>query len=189
MNNQNTNTTKVITSTIRLSFANIFEPKSINGGAAKYGACLIIPKSDTKTIDAINKAIDAAIEVGGGKWGGKKPPRAALHLPLRDGDALHPDEEEFRNSYFLNANNSRKPGVVDLNCNPILDRTQVYSGCYVRASLNFFAYSNSGNKGVAAGLNNIQFVRDGELLGGRSNPKDDFNDGFSTEDGGDDFLS
>ena len=58
------NPTKVITGECKLSYANLWEPKSINGGAPKYSVSLIIPKSDTETVDAINAAIDAAIKDG-----------------------------------------------------------------------------------------------------------------------------
>ena len=50
----NKNTTKVVTGVVRLSYANVWEPVSINGGTPKYSVSLIIPKSDTKTIEAIN---------------------------------------------------------------------------------------------------------------------------------------
>ena len=60
----------------------------------------------------------------------------------------------------------------------------MYSGCYARVSLNFYAFNSNGNKGVACGLGNIQKVRDGEPLGGRTNAADDI---ASLED--DDFLA
>ena len=88
----NNHSTKVVTGIVRLSYANVWEPKSINGGKEKYSVSLIIPKSDKKTIDAINKAVDAAIEDGISKFGGKKPNKAAIKLPLRDGDIERDDE-------------------------------------------------------------------------------------------------
>jgi hypothetical protein len=185
----NQNPCKVITGTVRLSYANVWEPASINGSPAKYSASLIIPKADTKTIDAINKAIDAAIVSGKGKFGGKALPRTALKLPLRDGDVDRPDDEAYTNSFFLNANSKTAPQIVDLARNPITDHEQLYSGAYIRTSIVFYPYNTSGNRGIACGLGNIQKIRDGEPLGGRTNARDDFNDNFATEDGGDDFLS
>lgn len=182
--NPGKNPTKVITGIVRLSYANIWEPKSINGSAEKYSASLIIPKSDTKTIAAINAAVDAAIEEGKGKFGGKVPNKVALKLPLRDGDIDRPDDEAYANSYFVNANSNTAPQIVDKQVNPIMDRSEVYSGVYTRVSINFYAFNSNGNKGVACGLGNIQKVRDGEPLGGRSNAADDF-----TTDLEDDFLS
>ena len=165
--------TKVITGTVRLSYANVWEPKSINGGAEKYSVSLIIPKSDTKTIAAINAAVDAAIEEGISKFGGKKPNKAAIKLPLRDGD-IERDDEAYQNCYFVNANSTTAPQLVDQQVNPIFDRSEVYSGVYTRVSLSFYAFNSNGNKGVACGLGNIQKVKDGEPLGGRTNAADDF---------------
>lgn len=169
----NQSKTKVITGTVRLSYANVWEPKSINGGAEKYSVSLIIPKSDTKTIAAINAAIDAAIEEGIAKFGGKKPNKAAIKLPLRDGDEER-DDEAYKSCYFVNANSTTAPQIVDQKVNPIIDRNEVYSGVYARVSISFYAFNNNGNKGVACGLGNIQKVRDGEPLGGRTNAADDF---------------
>ena len=180
-----TNPMKVITGpNTRWSYANVWEPKSINGGAEKYSVSLIIPKSDTKTLSAINEAVNAAIEEGKGKFGGKIPNKAVLKLPLRDGDIDRPDDEAYANSYFVNANSNTAPQIVDRNVNPILDRSEVYSGVYARVSINFYAFNSNGNKGIACGLGNIQKIRDGEPLGGRTNAADDF-----ATDVDDDFLS
>ena len=79
--------TKVITGkNTRLSYFHGWEPTSINGGAEKYSVSVLIPKDDKETVDAINAAVDAAIEEGIAKFGGKKPNKAAIKLPLRDGD-------------------------------------------------------------------------------------------------------
>lgn len=169
----NQSKTKVITGTVRLSYANVWEPKSINGGAEKYSVSLIIPKSDTKTIAAINAAVDAAIEEGIAKFGGKKPNKAAIKLPLRDGDEER-DDEAYTDCYFVNANSTTAPQIVDQQVNPIIDRNEVYSGVYARVSISFYAFNSNGNKGVACGLGNIQKVKDGEPLGGRTNAADDF---------------
>jgi hypothetical protein len=174
MSKNNTNTTKVITGIVRLSYANIWEPKSINGGAEKYSVSLIIPKDDEKTLSAINTAVDAAIEEGKGKFGGKLPSKASIKLPLRDGDIDRPDDEAYAGSFFVNANSNTAPQVVDKQVNPILERSEIYSGVYARVSINFYAFNTNGNKGVACGLGNIQKIRDGEPLGGKSRAEDDF---------------
>jgi hypothetical protein len=183
-NNYGKNPTKVVTGIVRLSYANVWEAKSINGGAEKFSVSLIIPKSDTKTISAINAAVDAAIEEGKGKFGGKVPNKAALKLPMRDGDIDRPDDEAYADSFFINANSNTAPQIVDRNVNPILEHSEVYSGIYARVSINFYAFNANGNRGVACGLGNIQKVRDGEPLGGRTNASDDF-----ATDVDDDFLS
>lgn len=179
-----THPTKVVTGVVRLSFANVHEPKSINGGTEKYSVSLIIPKSDTKTITAINKAIEAAIEEGRGKFGGKIPSKSALKLPLRDGDIERPDDEAYADSYFVNANSNTAPEIVDLSRNPIMSRSEVYSGVFARVSINFYAFNSNGNRGVACGLGNIQKIRDGEPLGGKTSAADD----FASDYDGDDFL-
>lgn len=171
MNNQNN--TKVVTGVVRLSYANVWEPKSINDSAEKYSVSLIIPKSDKKTISEIEKAIDNAIKEGASKFGGKIPNKAALKLPLRDGD-LERDDEAYKDSFFVNANSTTAPQIVDTRVQPILDRNEVYSGVYARVSVNFYAFNSNGNKGIACGLGNIQKVRDGEPLSGRTNAADDF---------------
>lgn len=176
---------KVVTGKVRLSYVNVWTPKSINGSDPKYSVSLIIPKSDTKTIAKIKEAIEEAKKEGIGKFGGKIPPN--LKLPLRDGDIDRADDENCANSYFINANSKTKPGIIDINRNEILDSTEVYSGCYGRASITFYAFNTNGNRGIACGLQNIQKVSDGEPLGGRSRAEDDFNDGWEDDD--DDFLS
>ena len=182
------NPTKVITGVnTRWSYVNAWEPKSINGGAPKYSVSLIIPKSDIKTIEKIQAAIQAAYEEGQGKLKGNGksvPALSVLKTPLRDGDAERPDDEAYADSYFVNANSGTAPGIVDADRNPIIDRSEVYSGVYGRASINFYAFNSNGNKGIACGLNNLQKIRDGEPLGGKSRAEDD----FATEDD-DDFLS
>lgn len=176
--------TKVITGkNTRLSYFHGWEPTSINGGPERYSVSVLIPKDDTETVKAINDAVDAAIEEGIAKFGGKKPNKAAIKLPLRDGDTEREDEA-YAGHWFINANSKTAPQIVDRAVKPIFDRDEVYSGCYARVSLNFYAFNSNGNKGIACGLGNIQKIKDGEPLGGRSLATDD----FSTEED-DDFLS
>jgi len=175
--------TKVTTGVVRLSYANVWEPRSINGSDPKYSCSILIPKNDTETVEAIKAAIEQAVQDGiASKWNGKKP--AGLKLPLRDGDEDRPDDENYKGMYFINANSKQPPQIVDRAVKPILDQTEVYSGCYVRVSVNFYAFNQNGNRGVACGLGNIQKVKDGDSLMGRSNAADD----FDAEDD-DDFLA
>lgn len=174
------NPTKVITGVnTRWSYANVWEAKSINGGAPKFSVSLIIPKSDTKTIEKIKAAIQAAYEEGESKLKGNGktvPALSVLKTPLRDGDLERPDDEAYANSYFVNANSGTDPGIVDADRQPIIDHSEVYSGVYGRASINFYAFNSNGNKGIACGLNNLQKMRDGEPLGGKTRAEDDFAD-------------
>jgi hypothetical protein len=188
--NETANLQKVITNKCRASYANLNEPKSINGGKAKYSVSIIIPKSDVVTVGKIKTAIQAAYDEGQGKLKGNgktAPPLATLKTPLRDGDAERPDDEAYANSYFVNANSDTAPGLVDKDRNPIMERSEIYSGIYARFSINFYAFNSNGNRGVACGLNNVQKLSDGAPLGGKSRAEDDFNDDFETDED-DDFL-
>ncbi len=180
------NPMKVITGPeTRWSYVNVWEPKAINGGTPKYSVSLIIKKTDP-CVEKIRAAIQAAYDEGQTKLKGSSrtvPPLAALKTPLRDGDLERPDDPAYAGAYFINANNQTAPGIVDADRQPILERREVYSGVYGRASINFYAFNSSGNKGIACSLNNLQKIRDGEPLGGHSRPEDDF------ADDDDDFLS
>lgn len=183
------NPTKVITGKdTRWSYCNAWEPKSINGGTPKYSVSLIIPKKDTVTVSKIQAAIQAAYEEGSGKLKGNGksvPALSTIKTPLRDGDVERPDDEAYKDSYFINANSATAPGIVDADRQEIIDHFEVYSGVYGRASISFYAFNSSGNRGIACGLNNLQKIRDGEPLGSRVRAEDD----FSEDDGDDDFLS
>lgn len=176
--------TKVVTGKVRFSYVNIFRSRAFREGQdAKYSICLLIPKSDKKGLAKITAAMDEAVQEGiRSKWGGKMPKN--LHLPLRDGDEERADEApEYEGMMFLNANSNTKPGIVDKDLNEILDPDEVYSGCWGRASINFFAYDSNGNRGVGVGLNNILKLSDGERLGGsRASAEDDFSDDFEDEE-------
>jgi hypothetical protein len=152
--------TKVITGKVRFSYVHAFVPTAINEGeTAKYSVSIIIPKSDKATIAKINAAIEAAKELGKtSKFAGKIP--ANLKTPLRDGDIDRPDDPAYENAYFLNASTLQKPQIVDVNLDEIISKDEFYSGCYGRASINFYPFAVSGNKGIAAGLNNLKKLED-----------------------------
>lgn len=176
--------TKVITGpNTRFSYLNAWEPKAIDGGKPKYSVSLIIPKDDTATLNKIK----AAYEEGQSKLKGNGksvPALTAIKTPLRDGDLERPDDEAYANSYFVNANSASAPGIVDADRQPIIERSEMHSGIYGRASINFYAFNVNGNHGIACDLNNLQKLRDGEPLGGKASAESD----FATEDD-DDFLS
>lgn len=167
------NGTRVLISEARLSYANVWEAKSINGGDPKYSVSLIIDKNDKEAIKVINEAVDLAIKEGIGKFGGKVPNKAALKLPLRDGDA-EKEDEAYEGCYFMNANSKMAPQIVDSKRHQITNQTEVYSGCYASVTVSFYAFNVNGNRGVACSLGNIMKLRDGESLGGKVNAADDF---------------
>ncbi len=188
----NPNPMKVITGpNTRFSYANVWEAKSINDGVPKFSVSLIIPKSDTNTVRKIEAAIQAAYEEGTGKLKGNGksgPTLANIKTPLRDGDSERPDDDAYADSYFINANSTTAPGIVDESCDPILNRSECYSGVYGRASINFYAYNVNGNKGIAVGLNHLQVLEQGEPLGGKTSAASDFGSS-SNNSAEDDFLS
>lgn len=164
---------KVVTGKVRFSYESVFEAKAMQEGSIpKFSVSLLIRKDDKDTIDRINKAIEQVKEDNKSIWGGKIP--AMLKGGLRDGDLEKPEDPAYKGMYFINANSGQKPGVVDANLNPIIDRSEFYSGCYGRASVSFFAYNSNGSKGVGCGLNNVQKMEDGERLGGVTTAAEDF---------------
>ena len=184
----NANPMKVITGpNTRWSYTNVWEPKSINGSTPKYSVSLIIPKSDTATVNRIKAAIEAAYKEGETKLRGNGktvPPLSSLKTPFRDGDIDRPDDAAYADAYFINANSATAPGIVDADLNPVITRSAVYSGVYGRASITFYAFNSNGNRGIACGLQNLQLLREGEPLGGKASAESD----FATDDD-DDFLA
>lgn len=186
---QDQNLTKVITGKVRLSYCNIWTATSVEeGGEKKYSTAILIPKADKATLDKINKAIDHLKEEAKKKFGGTsgKLPKN-FKLPLRDGDE-EKDDDAYEGMFFLNASSKKQPGIVGLEkdedgkLKKIEDEGQVYSGCFARVSINFYIFDVKGNKGIAAGLNNVQKVADGPALSGANNADADFDEEFEDED-------
>ncbi len=177
--------TRTMVPEARISYPFIWEARAqFDGGKEKYSVSLLIDKGDIETIQKIQQAIKNAVQVGANKFGGKVPDISKLRTPLRDGDER--EDEAYHGHYFINASSLQSPQIVDGNVNPILDRNEVYAGCYCNVTVNFYAYNVNGNRGVAAGLGNIQKVRDGEPLGGRTTAASDFTALPSAHD---DFLA
>lgn len=176
---------KLVTGKVRFSYAHVFVPTAMEEGQEKkYNISILIPKSDKATIAKAKAAIEEAYQKAlKDKWGGKAPKK--WNNPLRDGD-VDKDDEVYAGHYFINAKSTKKPKIVDKDFNEILDPEDFYSGCYGRASVNFFAFDTAGNKGVAAGLENLMKLSDGEALGGSAAaPEDDFADNDEFVDGED----
>lgn len=172
------NSTQVITGKARISYEHLLKPYSNQPGSEeKYSVTLIIPKADIATKQKIDAAIYAAIQAGiSGKWGGVKPAQPAV--PVYDGDGIRPNGEAFsaecKGCWVFTASSKQRPELVDINLNPILDATEIYSGMYARVSINFFAYFSSGKKGIGCGLGNVQKLADGEPLGSKTTAASDF---------------
>lgn len=172
MTNQNaTNSTTVTTGEVRLSFVHLFQPHANQPGQEpKYSTTILIPKTDAATMQRVHAAINAAVEKGvAGIWSGARPPQPKT--PLWDGDGVRQNGEPFgpecKGHWVLTASSKQQQQVVDAQMGPVIDQTRVYSGVYGRVNINFFPFSNSGNRGIGAGLGPVQILRDGEPLGGR----------------------
>jgi len=163
--------TKFVTGKVRFSFVHVFEPAETLNGSLKYSVSILIPKSDKDTVARFNKAFEETKQANAAYFGGSIP--KMLKGGLRDGDA-EKDDPVYAGHYFINANSNEKPGIVDAELNPIMDKDEFYSGCYVRASLTLYPYDASGSKGIAAGLNNVQKLEDGEKFGGATSAAADF---------------
>ena len=180
--NENSNT-RVKIGEVRLSYCHLFTPEAVaDGGEKKYSVSLLIPKSNTKLVEDVKAAIKAAFMAGvSTRFGGKQPAPGTWKNPLRDGDAERPDDDTYSGCWFINATSKTKPGIVKIvkmngekKLVEVTDESEVYSGCYGVVSVNFFPFNNAGNKGVAAGLNNVLKTKDGDYLGGRTSAQSDF---------------
>jgi hypothetical protein len=163
--------TKFVTGKVRFSFVHVFEPAETLNGSLKYSASILIPKSDKDTVARFNKAFEETKQANAAFFGGSIP--KVLKGGLRDGDT-EKDDPIYAGHYFFNANSNEKPGVVDQDVNPIINKDEFYSGCYGRASITMYPYDASGSKGIAFGLNNVQKLEDGEKFGGATSAAADF---------------
>lgn len=168
--------TKVVTGEVRLSYVHVFEPYAQDDSSdPKYSCVVLIPKSDKVTLKKIKAAQKAAAEAGASRvFGGSIPKNLATTLHDGDEEADLERNPEYAGHYYMSISAKTKPGVVDRDVNPILDSSEVYSGCYAKVSINAFAYNYKGKKGISFGLNHVQKLRDGDFLGGRSRAEDDF---------------
>ncbi|WP_270578015.1 DUF2815 family protein [Caldibacillus thermoamylovorans] len=189
--------TKVITNEVRASYANVFHPTSMTDrdSDAKYSISLLISKDDTETIQLIEEAIEEARKGGVEKFGKKFPVKPKT--TFRDGDEERPDDPAYAGHMFLNCSSKTKPGVVKkapagspVKTIEITSEDEFYSGCYCKAAVNFYAYNFNGSMGIAAGLNNLLFTRDGERFAGKDSAENDFADelDFEEDDDAADFL-
>lgn len=175
-------TTKMNTGVCRASYLTVLAPKASPGSTdEKYSVQLLIPKNDKETLAKIKECLanaKANDAMGKNILKGINNPKNPLH----DGDGEKPNGGEYgpecKGHYVLNATSKNKPGLVDRDREPMTEAAEWYSGIYVRANINFYAYSASGNKGIACGLNHLQKWRDGEPLSGGGNPSTAFDDDY-----------
>lgn len=156
--------TKVTTGPARLSYCNVFKPRAFQeGDKEKYSVTLLIPKKDKKTLKKVKDAISSEIEEGmESLWNGKEPKN--MWNPLRDGDESVDDHPEYEGFYTLNAKSDSKPVLLDEDGEELLDQSEIYSGCWARGAITFFAFNNK-TKGVGVALNALKKYKDDEPFG------------------------
>lgn len=181
MSNQQASPTSLTTGQVRLSYVHLFKAYANQPNQEpKFSVMVLLPKSDFATKQKIDAAINAAIQVGvSAKWNGVRP--AQVPNPIYDGDGYRQNGELFapecRGHWVFTASSKQQQPVVDMNVNPILEQSEVYSGIYARLNINFFPYFNSGKKGIGCGLGPIQKLADGEPLGNQMTAESAFGAG------------
>jgi hypothetical protein len=172
--------TKITTPPFRVSFPNVFKPKSnFEGQEPAYSVQMLFPKNADLT--AMKKAVEEAKRK---KWGSDKTAWPKFKHPVfKDGNEKN--MEAYKDMIVVEARTKQKPGLVDRSCQEIIDPGEFYPGCWARATLTCFAYEKAGNKGVSFGLQNLQKVKDDTAFSGKKNAKDDFEALDELEDDGD----
>lgn len=180
--------TRLMVGPARLSYANLFTPRAVEvGGAESYSVTLLIPKTNVTLIKQIKECIEVATAKGiKDVWKGVKPGPSVFKYPLHDGDEEKPGEAAYAGMMYINARNSKKPGVLMQQDGAKIpgDENNVYSGCYAYATVQFFPFDKKG-KGVGASLQNVLKTKDGERLAGGPSAEADFAD-FA--EAGDDMM-
>lgn len=140
---------------------------------------LLIPKTDTVTVNILNKKIEeAAVGQHGREKAASLIKNGALKSPLLDGDGpqgLNRQTGERRDGFaghwFLRCTATAKypPQAVIARGGKWVPATsaEIYSGCYVNAVLSFFNWYNAKNGwGISPGCSIVYFAKDGDRLGG-----------------------
>lgn len=169
---------QITTTEVRLSYVNVFVAREDQSGRLKYGVTCLLPKTDVNGYTMLMQAIQAEAQA---EANGKLKGVSIQHVkhPIHDGDGVNqngtPFGDECKGHWVFTASCSedRPPSVVDQRVQPILDKSQVYSGCYGHVALSIYAYDNQ-SKGIGFGLNGLQKTRDGEALGFNFNAQDAF---------------
>lgn len=194
MAKEKTKKRKLITPVFRLSFPNLKEPRAAQeGGKKKFGVQAIWDKSkfsekDQKRWKAMLSELDRVSQEKFKKdW--KKLP-SSFKKGIRDGEDKEDLEGYGPGKKFASLTSSIRPGACDnvkgdddkyIAIDLTEDSDRFYPGCYCRATVNAYAYDQGGGKGVALGLQNIQFVKDGPRLDNRTDAEDDFDEDIDSQ--------
>lgn len=184
--------TQVTTGKVRFSYVHAFEPHAPNnGGEPKYSVTLLIPKSDTRTVLKIKTAMENAKKNFMEKNPGKKLP-TNLKSTLHDGDGVKESGEDFgaecKGCYVMAVSSKNRPVIVYPDKTMMTEPSELYSGCYGRAVINFYVYNTAGSIGITAGLNGLMKLEDGEPLAGGIVTDSDWDDDFDDYETGNSLL-
>lgn len=161
------NKIRVVLTNVRLSFANIFEPKGFNGGDPRYSASFLIGKQDNENLTKVRDAIKNVAKM---EWGTEVPKFKENQLCLRDGDGETWDG--YADHFFISSGNKLKVAVRDLDGTDLTQKSEdntpcdkPLSGDYVNAIVEIWAQNNSFGKRLNANLVGVQYVKKGERFG------------------------
>ena len=181
-NNTPTPIGRMMLNSVRLSFPGLFEATAFKpGDEAKFKATLLVEKGSAQA-KAVEAKILAVLKE-------KYPAKAANILASirsnpnkccwQDGEGADgsPKYDGYEGMMALTAKNKARPTVLGADRTPLAKEDgKPYAGCYVNASVEFFAYDSSGI-GISASLRGVQFVKDGDAFtGGRPADSDEFAD-------------
>ncbi len=171
----------VMTPVFRASYPALFKSKLNDlNGEQEYSVVALFPKN--ADMSKLKAAAQAVIEEKWGKEKNKWPKNLKSPFRLQEerekydeetGKKLLPAGHEA-GAIFMNLKSKQKPGLVNADVQDILDASEIYAGCYCRATVRPYAYEVKGNAGIAFGLQNVQKVKDGDPLSGRTKATDDF---------------
>lgn len=178
---------------VRLAFADLFQPRSVNNSDPKFSAAFIM-EPDSPNVAAVEAAMK---DVATAKWGAKGEKILAKLIKdkkvcLKDGNDNTNKEGEvysgFEGMSYVSANNAERPILLDRNGVDELTRAdgKPYAGCYVYANIEIWAQDNSYGQRINAQLRGVQFFKDGDAFAGgtpvSAEEFDDLSDGADDED-------
>lgn len=153
----------ILTTVARIAFPALAAPKKNDQGVEKYGCVLLFDKKTTD-ISILRGLVKKAISE---EFGAKLP--GNLKLGIKDGDVPNGNgsiPNGFAGHWVVPCSSKYKPGCYTAAAKQTMDAGIFYAGCYVIAQVNVFTFKAQGNNGASFGLASLQFVRDGEKLGG-----------------------
>lgn len=171
----------VVTPIGRIAYPHLDKPSAAVGNdKPKYGIELVFAKETDISVlkkavlDCANQAFGAEVMAIENGQKVKRPRKLSDFIhPFKDGDEkaqeltlADKDGSAYAGTIFIRAKSSRQVEVCD-RTRALIPPETVYGGCYGRLVVDVASYLADGNKpAVRFQLRTVQFVRDGEPLGG-----------------------